>query len=773
MAIRRMHADDLHKNSLTPFEERTMATWTRTLFGRFGKSPAKGRRSSRSTRFSLESLDDRCLLSTITPAQMTAAYGLNVLDGKSTSNGTGQTIAIIDWGYNPYVAGDLQTFDTDKNLAAANLTVVERPPIQGDQPLSSSTQQDAWTEEALDVEWAHVIAPGASLLLIETYTSSNPDIIDALNYARNQSNVSVVSMSFGQPESLSLTAFDSDFTTPANHIGMTFVAATGDDGSTDGGTSNVINWPASSPNVVAVGGTTLELNSNGSYLGETGWSVGSDSWNLSYGTGGGVSKYETEPSYQKIVQQTGYRTTPDVSMDADPATGVFIVYHSLSGQQTTTTEGGTSLAAPMFAGLISIADEIRVENHLGTLDGRSQTLPLLYTDPSAFHDITVGNNGGYSAKPGYDEVTGLGSPKAALPVAQLVFGQSSRAVGVDASGDIFSLGLGNNTLTEWTGGVSKTISTTIQSIGVDKTGTLYALNSSTHSVAYWNGTSLIAVSGTDIQSIGVDGSGTLYLLNQADVLWTYSQTAGWYEIGTGIRQIAVDGTSTLFALNQSDVLWTFTQGVGWSEIGVGLQSIDVDQAGTLYALNQSDVLWVYSLASGWTEVGVGIQSIAVNNTGFLYALNQSDVLWSFTLGVGWSEIGVGLQSIAVDSTGVLYTLNQADVLWSYSKGSGWTEIGLGIQSIAVDKTGTLYTLNQSDVLLTYSEGSGWTEIGLGIQSIAVDKTGTLYTLNQADVLWTYTLGVGWVSIRSNVQSIKVDVTGSLYALVNGAWIELS
>jgi hypothetical protein len=753
-----------------------MATWTRTLIGLSRKSPAKGRKPSRSVRFSLESLDDRCLLSTITPTEMTAAYGLNLLDGKSTSNGTGQTIAIIDFSYNSYVSGDLQTFDTAEKQQAANLTVVQRPQFQGDQALSGAALQDAWIEEAMDVEWAHVIAPGASLLLIETYTNTNQDIIDAVNYARQQSNVSVVSMSFGESETASLDKpYDSDFTTPSKHIGMTFVAATGDYGSTNGGTSNVIEWPAASPNVVAVGGTTLELNSNGSYLSETGWSVGSDSWSPSSATGGGISKYETEPSYQMAAQQTGYRTTPDVSMDADPATGVSVVYHNSNNgtQQTTVGNGGTSLAAPMFAGLISIADEVRVENNLGTLDGPSQTLPYLYADPTAFHDITTGTNGGYVAEPGYDEVTGLGTPKGALPIAQLAFGQSARAVAVDASGNIFALGANNDTLTEWSMGVSQTISTSIESIGVDYTGTVFALNSSTHTLSYANGSSLVGVGGPGIQSIGVDRSGTLYALDQADDLWTYSRPAGWTELGSGIRQIAVDGTGTIYILNQSDVVYGLTPGVGWGEVASGIQSMAVDQPGTLYALSQSDALWVYSRAAGLIEVGTGIQSIAADNSGLLYTLSTSDVLWRYTFGYGWTDVGTGLQSIAVDSSGVLYTLNQADVLWSYSIVSGYTEIASGLQSIATDRTGTLYVLNTSDVLWTYSKSTSWTEIASGLQSIAVDKTGTLYTLSTSDVLWTYTAGAGWGYIDSNVQSIKVDVTGSLYALVNGVWIKLS
>jgi hypothetical protein len=752
-----------------------MATWTRTPFGRPGKSSAKGRRSSRSARFSLESLDDRCLLSTITPTEMTAAYGLNLLDGKSTSNGTGQTIAIIDWGYNSYVSGDLKAFDTDENQAAANLTVVERPPIQGDSPLTPSALQDAWIEEALDVEWAHVVAPGASLLLIEAYSNSAQDVIDAVDYAREQSNVSVVSMSFGFTESASLKLDDPVFTTPASHIGMTFVASTGDYGSTNGGTSNSVNWPAASPNVVAVGGTTLELNPNGTYLGETGWSVGSDPGNPTAGTGGGINTYETEPSYQKIVQQTGYRTIPDVSMDADPNTGVFIVYQNSSTdtQQTTMTEGGTSLAAPMFAGLVAIADEIRAEDHVGTLDGPSQTLPLLYADPTAFHDITTGTNGGYSAKPGYDEVTGLGTPKGALPIAELAFGQNARSVAVDASGNIFALAANSDTLTEWSAGVSQTVSTSIESIGVDYTGTVFALNSSTHTLSYVNGSSLVAVGGPKLQSIGVDLSGTLYALDQADDLWDYSRPAGWTELGTGIRQIAVDGTGMIYILNQSDVVYGLTPGVGWGEVASGVQSIAVDQAGTLYALSQSDALWVYSRAAGLTEVGTGLQSIAVDNSGLLYTLSTSDVLWRYTFGFGYTDVGTGNQSIAVDSTGVLYVLSTSDVLWSYSIVSGYTEIASGLQAIAADRTGALYVLSTSDVLWTYSKSTSWTEIASGLQSIAVDKTGTLYTLSTSDVLWTYTAGAGWGYVDSNVTSIKVDVAGNLYALVNEVWVELT
>ena len=216
--------------------------------------------------------------------------------------------------------------------------------------------------------------------------------------------VSVVSMSWGSAES-NLGSGGSSFelgsdgvlTTPSGHQGVTFVAATGDSGSPGG-------YPADSPNVVAVGGTSLTLNWFDAYSGETAWS----------GSGGGTSQYEEEPAYQGGVQSTGKRTIPDVSFDADPNTGV-AVYDSYNNGSTTpwSQVGGTSLAAPCWAGLIAVANQGRVAQGGTTLDGPSQTLPALYTLPASdFHDITIGSNGGFSAGPGYDEVTGLGSPVA-------------------------------------------------------------------------------------------------------------------------------------------------------------------------------------------------------------------------------------------------------------------------------------------------------------------------------------------------------------------------
>ena len=207
-------------------------------------------------------------------------------------------------------------------------------------------------------------------------------------------------------------------TTPSQgHTGITFLAASGDAGAPGG-------YPAYSPDVVAVGGTSLTL-SGGNYGSEAGWS----------GSGGGISQYESQPSYQQglvihnggnTVNASGMRTIPDVASDANPNTGV-AVYDSYNGGSSPWYQvGGTSVATPCWAGLIALADQIRVSAGQTNLSGPTQTLPALYSLPAGdFHDITSGTSTGspnYTAAAGYDLVTGLGTPRANLLVPDLALG---------------------------------------------------------------------------------------------------------------------------------------------------------------------------------------------------------------------------------------------------------------------------------------------------------------------------------------------------------------
>ncbi|MGH3263505.1 MAG: hypothetical protein ACRDNS_16095, partial [Trebonia sp.] len=173
------------------------------------------------------------------------------------------------------------------------------------------------------------------------------------------------------------------------------------------------------------------LNADNSYSSETGWGYYSDAMGVAIGGGGGVSLYESEPAFQQGAQSTGYRTTPDVSMIADPATGVWVAdTYNLDPTSPWEVVGGTSLAAPSWAALIALADQARVASGGHTLGsaGPTETQQALYTLPTAdFNAVTTGSNG-YSAGPGYNLVGGLGTPIANLLVTDLAAYAGSTAV---------------------------------------------------------------------------------------------------------------------------------------------------------------------------------------------------------------------------------------------------------------------------------------------------------------------------------------------------------
>ena len=338
----------------------------------------------------------------MSPAEIRNAYAFNQIQFNGVSgDGSGQTIAIVDAYDDPNIASDLAVFDQTYGIAAP--PSFEKVYASGSRPATDA----GWSGEiALDVEWAHAIAPGANIVLVEANSANLGDLLAGVNVARKMPAVSVISMSWGGSEFSGEASYDQDLTTPAGHQPMTFVAAAGDQGG-----STI--WPAVSPNVLTVGGTSLYLV-GGNYSTEAAWSGG----------GGGVSSFENEPAYQNAVQSSGQRDVPDVAYDADPSTG-FTVYDSVSSRTTPSgwiVVGGTSAGAPQWAALIAIADQGRALAGEASL-GNAQA--SLYQVPSSdFHDVTAGSNGN-PATVGYDLATGLGSPIANLVVASLVGGSST------------------------------------------------------------------------------------------------------------------------------------------------------------------------------------------------------------------------------------------------------------------------------------------------------------------------------------------------------------
>ena len=365
-----------------------------------------------------------------TPDQIRAAYGISGL----SLDGTGQTIAIVDAYDDPSIYQALDTFDSQFGLtssgptlyaqygpASSFLTVLNQygqatslPSTDPNGPGGSNWE----VEEALDVEWAHAIALGAQIILVEANSQSLSDLMASVATAASQPSVSVVSMSWGFAEGQAVfasdeAAYDSVFNVP----GVTFVASTGDYGAADP------EYPAFSPNVVAVGGTSLTLNTDGSYNSETGWGYYSDSAGALIASGGGISQYETEPAYQQGVQSTSYRTTPDVSLVADPATGAWIADpYNLDPSNPFEVVGGTSLSAPAWSGLFALANQGRASAGESTLNSSSPTddAAALYMLPQSDYNVMASGNNGYTAGSGYNLVTGLGTPVAGSLVPDLV-----------------------------------------------------------------------------------------------------------------------------------------------------------------------------------------------------------------------------------------------------------------------------------------------------------------------------------------------------------------
>jgi kumamolisin len=258
----------------------------------------------------------------------------------------------------------------------------------------------------LDIEVSASVAPGAK---VAVYFTPNTDqgFLDAITTAVHDAanKPSVISISWGGPESSwtaqSMSAMDAACQSAAA-LGITMTVAAGDNGSTDGGTGNNVDFPASSPHVLACGGTTLDAN-GATIVSEVVWN---ELANNEGATGGGVSNVFALPSWQAKAQvpaaatSTGGRGVPDVAGDADPTTGYTI---RVDGQ--TMVIGGTSAVAPLWAGLVAVANQ-----QLGTQVGFIQPAIYAAKAASAFNDITQGNNGAFSAGPGWDACSGLGSP---------------------------------------------------------------------------------------------------------------------------------------------------------------------------------------------------------------------------------------------------------------------------------------------------------------------------------------------------------------------------
>jgi subtilase family serine protease len=392
-----------------------------------------------------------------TPQQLQAAYGVSPLLQRGI-DGHGQTVVLPELaetasdtqaGEITDIRQDMAAFDQMFGLPAPRLTVVS----------TFSGPADPWLangEEVLDTEMAHAIAPGAALTIDLVKRTSLDNAASAV-----AASVAALHTGMSQGGTISLS--------PAGQIGgehcvtrtqlaslnaalqaaaarhVTVVAATGDAGAAGepcslstglfgGPVANPVKEPiliASDPLVLSVGGTSLTASrATGAYGSETSFDLshGGNTGTWFQASGGGFSHLFTRPSYQDGVPGIGTdRGVPDVSADADPGTGMMMVLTAGPGQRTIAQHGGTSASAPLWAGIIALADQY-ADRHLGFVNPAVYRIALSAQYHQAFHDVTTGDNtasfpsgtiAGYRAAPGWDPVTGWGSPNANVLVPLL------------------------------------------------------------------------------------------------------------------------------------------------------------------------------------------------------------------------------------------------------------------------------------------------------------------------------------------------------------------
>jgi subtilase family serine protease len=373
------------------------------------------------------------------PGQVRAAYNIqSVIDGGTT--GSGHTIVIIDAFSSPTLIADLAAWNKAWGICGMSVPATPECPdpsslnIIAPDGLTTDVSQASWSAEiSIDVEWAHAIAPGANIDLVLAKSAEDADMLSATRYAVEHNLGDVISQSFGEAESCAdpnLIQQEHALFGEASDKGITLLASSGDQGAAqptcDGSSFSLsASTPASDPEVTAVGGTNLTTTGKfGAYQSETVWTTGKGA------TGGGFSAIYRRPGYQAPFQDNNkQRGLPDVALNGDAVnSGVIVVWGGKAFKF-----GGTSAGAPQWAGIVVLADQ-KGGQRLGAINKSLYHIGKSDDYGAAFHDVTAGDSSftcavnpckgafvqGFTAKPGWDAATGLGTPNVANLIPLLI-----------------------------------------------------------------------------------------------------------------------------------------------------------------------------------------------------------------------------------------------------------------------------------------------------------------------------------------------------------------
>ena len=586
------------------------------------------------------------------PSQIAKAYSMQGAY-RMGINGSNETIAIIDAFGDPAIQFDVRAFDYMYNVPGPlklNVVYLNNTP----NPFSAS-----WaTETALDVEWAHAMAPGATIDLVVS-PNANFGLNNAISYVIYHRLANVISLSWGTPEyqisDANLTQMNYIFQRAASE-NISVFAASGDEGAYNG-TQLTVSYPASDPCVTGVGGTTLLLL-NGVFS-ESAW--GGRTSKGSFGSGGGFSGFFRRPYWQNnAFSNNTMRGVPDVSLDANPATGVEVI--SEGGQIYL---GGTSLATPIWAAVAAMMDQ-RSHRSIGFMN------PLLYYIGSseyyhnAFNDITTGNNGHYYAYPGWNPVTGLGTPRVSTLInlsASILEPQGSAAQvtgpGFNYSGIKASVGLASNAL-EFSGSDFYYLSFYGNASEYIKFGILNTNNTLSYGfMAMWNNLSYDAFSPLGIMA----GNSSFSLSLSRD----------------GSALTGTVGTDQLKANIYIPAIGRFNDSIGAEMIGAPGNSTAIPKASFSaieLSSGASTVSPRYILCSKYSGLGAGFSTV-----GFSYSGGYVNTTFAQGHGDAYITSPPPSTPVSITYTGSLAPVPvYAFTLQGYTGGVSWTTVQGGTSS---------------------------------------------------------------------------------------------
>lgn len=550
--------------------------------------------------------------------------------------------------------GDVQAYWTAIGITTPNQPRVIVVPLFGASNTPNVSDGGATLENTLDVETIGGACPSGNLTIILyivpnslgifptllNYIYSTPVVVNSVSY-----KPTIVSVSWGAPEiyfgSTLVTSINSSFLTMIN-AGMNVLTATGDNGSNDGvgGSANYVDYPSASPNVTAVGGTTLYCPNNvyDSFTNETAWSSG----------GGGISALSAKPSYQSTLNSAG-RSSPDIAAVADPNTGVVFVVNS-----NYEIIGGTSVAAPIIAGF------------LAAINYNSFINPKLYAAAaSCYHDIVTGSNGGFSAGVGYDNCTGFGSFNGVLLAnalnnviaTSITLAPTSLALQIGQTSTLTRTILPNNvtvTAVTWSSNnnsVATVNNGVVSAIGVGITAINVATTDGSNlttsiPITVTNPSTVIPVTGVTLnqQTAVLHVTNTVQLVATVQPANATTRTVVWTSLNTGVATVSQTGLVTAVALGNALIRATTTDGnkVASATVSVTVPVTSISLSITSAALRVGQVQAVRATvlpsnapnkAVTWSSLNSAIASVTTNGS-ILGVSNGTTTIRATTVDMG-------------------------------------------------------------------------------------------------------------------------------------------